>query len=194
MNSEELKKLLYVLRKNKLQYIKKNFSDEELRQKIFEEYLINNKFEYDPKKIPKLFSNNNIQYFTNGVSLYRLNNNFFDTNTTNLVLQKNTKKFEIVDESHFHIYFEFLKEKYGSISSYCDSCYLDKNEQYTYIDYIDLISSEVLTKRFDTDEIDTANLILKNPTYKISNSHPILHAENDIGKVYILGYKNTFKE
>ena len=194
MDNDQLKKILYIIRKKKIECIENKFSEEELRQKIFEEYLINNKFEYDSKKIPRLFSNDNMQCFTNGVSLYRINKNFFDTNTSNLFFQRNIKKFEIVSESHFTTYFKFLKDKYGSISSYCDSCYLDKNKQYTYVDYTDIISGEILTKRFDTDEIDMADSILKNPTYKISNSYPILHAENDIGKVYILGYKNTYKE
>ena len=40
-------------------------------------------------------------------------------------------------------------------------------------------------------QTEAANIILNNPTYYISHNYPILKAESEIGKCYILGFKNN---
>lgn len=187
MNIQNLNNILSFFNKKELEFIKNEISKnqlskQEIIQRIFNYYLRNNKFEYNKEKEPRLYIGDNIEYFTNGVSLYQINSNIF----------KNNNNFKLTNKSMFLTYFDYLSEKYGKIYSCLDKFYTDKN--YLYVDYKDAINHSKIIKRFDADEIEVANIVLENPIYKISNSYPILYAENDIGKVYILGYKNTFKE
>lgn len=201
MTNKEIDKLLTMLDKKTLVEVKKYLYNEKdkIRQKTFEKYLTNNKFGSDLVRMPKLFFSMDKQCFTNGVSLYEINSNFFNTNTSNLSIQKNRKRtynhrFEIKDEMQFNVFFDVLMEKYGLKETNPIEMSLAEEKKYTYVKYFDEESNQIEIRRFDTDEIDKCNIFLNNPKYNISTEMPILYAENDIGKVYILGYKNSMKQ
>jgi len=93
----------------------------------------------------------------------------------------------------FNVFFDVLMEKYGLKETNPIEMSLAEVKKYTYVKYFDEDSKQIEIRRFDTEEIEKCNMFLTNPTYSISTETPILYAENDIGKAYILGYKNTIK-
>ena len=203
MKREEIEKLLSMANKKDLVSIKefllteKEKSDNKLRQSTFEEYLRTNKWGLNVKTTPKLYVEEDVQKFTNGVSLYIINKSFFLTNTPKLI-KANAKgaranhKFEYVDNIYLENYLSKTLLNFSNIFSECTD-YIETREygKYTFVEYHNVIYNEQRIERFDRKETDWANIILNNPTYYISHNCPILKAESDIGKCYILGYKNN---
>ena len=58
------------------------------------------------------------------------------------------------------------------------------------VEYYDEIKQKKITEIFKKVEIDTADILLDNPKYTIYNDKmPILKAESESGKAYIIGCK-----
>lgn len=203
MKREEIDKLLSMLDKKDLVSIKefllveKHKSDNKLRQSAFEEYLITNKFGLNFERTPKLYVGENVQKFMNGVSLYIINKNFFQTNTPKLIKASAkgihaNHRFEYVDEPFFKEYLSKVILGFSNIFSECTD-YIETREydKYTCVEYYNNITKNTCIKKFDRKETDWANIILNNPTYYISHNYPILKAESEIGKCYILGLRNN---
>lgn len=201
MTNKEIEKLLSMLDKKDLINIKKYLLEEQyknnnkLRQRTFEEYLRTNKFGMDMNKTPRIYVDENVQKFTNGISLYIINKNFFNTQTPNLIKgsakgAKSNHRFEYVSNICFAEYLSKILLNFSNIYSELEELYSIDDGKYTYAKYLSSIDNHLHTEKFDSIEVDSANIILNNPKYTISHNCPILKAESDIGKCYILGYKN----
>ena len=201
MTREEIERLLSMANKKDLVSIKefllaeKYKSDNKLRQAAFEEYLRTNKFGLNYNTTPKLYVNAYVQKFSNNVSLYIINKNFFETNTPKLIKARAkgaryNHKFEYVSEDFFQKYISQILFNFSDIFSECTD-YIETREydKYTLVEYYSKVYNEQIIDKFDRRETDWANIILNNPTYYISHNYPILKAESDIGKAYILGLK-----
>lgn len=201
MTNKEIDKLLFMLDKKSLEDVKKYLNREKeiniskIRQKTFENYLTTNKFFINTSTMPKLYVSDSKQIFTNGISIYIINSNFFKTNTKKLQIEKNYKRttahrFEIREKTDFDKYLNYAVSKYGNIESECIDLWDIANTKFTSVEYFNNINNSLHEEKFNTEEINTANILLDNPKYSISHSFPILKAEGKIGKCYILGYKN----
>lgn len=202
MTNKEIEKLLSMLDKKDLSKIREFLLQEQyknnnkLRQKTFEEYLRANKFGLDVNTTPKLYEDENVQKFSNGVSLYIINKNFFNTKTSILVKgsargAKANHRFEHVGDEWFSDILSKILLKYSNIFSDCLDMYAYENSKYTYVEYFNDINKHLQKERFDSEEINTANIILNYPKYTISHNFPILKAESDIGRCYILGFQSS---
>lgn len=202
MTDVELEKLLSMVNKKDLLGIKefllteKEKSDNKKRQSAFEEYLRTNKWGFNDKTVPKLYVDDDAQKFTNCVSIYIINKNFFNTQTPKLIKgcargAKYNHKFEFASDEYFCENLAKILYRFGSSYSECTD-YIETREydKYTYVEYYNSLDSQLCIEKFDRKETDWADIILNNPTYHISHHQPILRAESDIGKCYILGYKN----
>lgn len=203
MKIEEIEKLLSMLDRKDLNSMKefllneKAIKDNQLRQQAFEEYLRTNKWGLNVNTTPKLYIADNVQKFMNGVSLYIINKNFFRTQTPKLIKggakgAKANHRFEYVSEEFFQNYISQILLNFSNIYSECTD-YIETREydKYTYVEYYNDITKNLCIEQFDRRETDWANIILNNPTYYISHNYPILRAESEIGKCYILGYKKN---
>ena len=130
MTKKEIEKLLSMLDKKDLNSMKEFLlseqekKDNQLRQSAFEEYLRTNKFGLNSKTIPKLYASENVQEFTNGVSLYIINKNFFNTQTPKLIKgsAKGTKanhRFDYASEEIFNNYILQILLNFSNIFSEC---------------------------------------------------------------------------
>ena len=187
MKLEEINKLLNMLDANDLISLRKYLLDEkkEIKQKVFEKYLTDSII--DINRIPRLCLDGKKQKFTNGVSLYIINYKYFDTNTNKLNINKNTTydhRFLIESNNKFSNYLNSILFNYGCIDK---EVILKNIKQYSYALHKD--SDDIFQGRFNKKEIEMADILLDNPTYKISSNMPILKAESKMGKAYILGYK-----
>lgn len=202
MTNKEIEKLLSMLDKKDLTKIREFLlyeqytNNNKLRQKTFEEYLRTNKWGLNMDTTPGLYVDENVQKFTNGVSLYIINKNFFNTKTPKLIKgcargAKSNHRFCYATNERFNEYLSKILLNFSNIFSDCLDIYTYENSKYTYVEYFNNIDKHLQTEKFDSKEIDTANIILNNPIYYISHNCPILKAESDIGKCYILGYKNN---
>lgn len=203
MKIEEIEKLLSMLDKKDLNSMKefllneKTKKDNQLRQRAFEEYLRTNKWGLNVNTTPKLYIDDNVQKFMNGVSLYIINKNFFRTQTPKLIkgcarCAKSNHRFEYVSEEFFEKLIPKILLNFSNIYSECTD-YIETREydKYTCVEYYNVITENTCIEKFDRRETDWANIILNNPTYYISHNYPILRAESDVGKCYILGLRNN---
>lgn len=203
MTNKEIDKLLSMLDRKDLLSMKKFLlsekekKDNQFRQSTFEEYLRTNKFGFNLKTTPKLYSDNNIQKFMNGASLYIINKNFFRTQTPKLIKgsargAKANHRFEYVSEEFFQKYIENILLNFSDIFTECtDYVQAREHDNYTLVKYYNNITKNKCIEKFDRKETDWADIILNHPTYYISHNFPILKAESEIGKCYILGYKKN---
>ena len=201
MTNKEIEKIFSMLNKNDLTSLR-NFllkeqdkNNNKVRQKTFEEYLRTNICGLNTTTTPKLYVDDNVQKFTNGVSLYIINKNFFNVKTPTLIKgnakgTRSNHRFEYVSNKCFYNYVSKILLQFSNIFSDCIDIYeIAGNERYTYVDYLSAIDNHIYTEKFNSKEIDTANIILDNPKYTISHNCPLLKAESEIGKCYILGFK-----
>ena len=117
--------------------------------------------------------------------------------TTYLSFEKNkarktSHRFKLVSKEEINNYVSKFEEKLGFnefdiLSMECWSVLA--NTRYD-VEYYDQINKKKKTEIFRRTEIDTADILLDNPKYTIYNdTMPILKAESEIGKAYIIGCK-----
>lgn len=195
MTNTDIDKIISLLDKKSLEEVKdylikeKERNIRKARQDAFDKYLTTNKFGYDIGRIPKIYISDNEQKFTNGVSLYIINKNFFKTNTSKLtsVGRKThySHRFEYISQDKIQKYFDSIIRYYGLLEC---SCEFSTEDKFVLASFHNPITNNKETRKFDKYEIDMVNIILDNPVFKISESNLVLKAESDIGKVYILGF------
>lgn len=201
MTNKEIDKLISILDKKNLDELKKYLLKEKelntnkLRQKTFEKYLTTNVLSYNDKSLPKLYSEKNIQIFTNYISIYIINKNFFKTNTPYLSREKNNSrtlphKYELVTIDEINSLLKKIKMNIGQ----CEFDILTmenniKKPNIYEVEYYDDVDKKKKNVSFSKKEIDTADILLNYPKYIIYKKTPIIKAESEIGKCYILGYK-----
>lgn len=205
MTNKEIEKMLNFLDNEQLEELKKYLLSEKkknnniLRQKAFEKYLTTNIFGLDGSTLPSIYSDvkDNIQIFTNFASIYILNKNFLNMITSYLSFEKNkarktSHRYKLVSKEEINKYLGKFEEKLGFhefdiLSMECWSVLA--STQYE-VEYYDKEKEKKITEIFRKVEIDTADIILDNPKYTIYNdTMPILKAESEIGKAYIIGCK-----
>lgn len=204
MTNNEIDKLISILDKKNLDELKKYLLKEKelntnkLRQKTFEKYLTTNILGYNDKSLPKLYSEKNIQIFSNYISIYIINKNFFKTDTLYLSREKNNSRkinhrFQLVTKNEIN---SLLKKMQMNLGQYkVDILSIESGnirDPYEYkIEYYDELYDKKQIVSFSKKEIDTADILLDNPKYTYCQNY-IIEAESEIGKAYILGL-NPFK-
>lgn len=200
MTNKDIDKLLSLLDKKNLEEVKnylineKERNIEAVKQNAFERYLTTNKFGYDRGRIPKIFMNKSVQQFTNGNSLYIINSNFFKTNIGKLAkVDRKTHyshRFEYVSEEKIKKYLNSIIKYYGDRENECE---FSTDDKFILATFYNSITQCEETIKFDKYEIDIVNRILENPVFRISESNPVLKAESNSGKAYILGFTSYKK-
>lgn len=205
MTNKEIEKILNFLDNEKLEELKRYLLTEKkrnnniLRQKAFEKYLTTNIFGLDGSTLPSIYigSKDNVQIFTNFASIYILNKNFLNMETSYLSFEKNkarktSHRYKLVSKEEMNEYVSKFEEKLGCfpydiLSMECWSVLASTRYD---VEYYDEIKQKKITEIFKKVEIDTADILLDNPKYTIYNDKiPILKAESNIGKAYIIGCK-----
>ena len=205
MTNKEIEKILNFLDNEKLEELKRYLLTEKkrnnniLRQKAFEKYLTTNIFGLDGSTLPSIYigSKDNVQIFTNFASIYILNKNFLNMETSYLSFEKNkarktSHRYKLVSKEEMNEYLSKFEEKLGFnqfdiLSMECWSVLASTRYD---VEYYDEIKQKKITEIFKKVEIDTADILLDNPKYTIYNDKmPILKAESEIGKAYIIGCK-----
>lgn len=177
LDEKTLEELLYRAQQKALA----NF--DESRQRAFEQYLFNGKANkksiyFDDKVQEKIV-------FSNGISLYYVNYNFLSINSP--VIIRNSLLNEVKIEEIFNI----EKQINNNIIKWIDTEWFSENAKYTMVEANGSLSGgqNLVTATFKTSEIVSADAILNKPRYQIDENYPILLAESEVGKAYILGYK-----
>jgi len=205
VTNKEIEKILNFLDNEKLEELKRYLLTEKkrnnniLRQKAFEKYLTTNIFGLDGSTLPSIYigSKDNVQIFTNFASIYILNKNFLNMETSYLSFEKNkarktSHRYKLVSKEEMNEYVSKFEEKLGFnqfdiLSMECWSVLASTRYD---VEYYDEIKQKKITEIFKKVEIDTADILLDNPKYTIYNDKmPILKAESEIGKAYIIGCK-----
>lgn len=205
MTNKEIEKILNFLDNEKLEELKRYLLTEKkrnnniLRQKAFEKYLTTNIFGLDGSTLPSIYigSKDNVQIFTNFASIYILNKNFLNMETSYLSFEKNkarktSHRYKLVSKEEMNEYVSKFEEKLGFnqfdiLSMECWSVLASTRYD---VEYYDEIKQKKIIEIFRKVEIDTADILLDNPKYTIYNDKmPILKAESEIGKAYIIGCK-----
>lgn len=205
MTNKEIEKILNFLDNEKLEELKRYLLTEKkrnnniLRQKAFKKYLTTNIFGLDGSTLPSIYigSKDNVQIFTNFASIYILNKNFLNMETSYLSFEKNkarktSHRYKLVSKEEMNEYVSKFEEKLGFnqfdiLSMECWSVLASTRYD---VEYYDEIKQKKITEIFKKVEIDTADILLDNPKYTIYNDKmPILKAESEIGKAYIIGCK-----
>ncbi len=91
-----------------------------MRQKAFEKYLTTNIFGLDGSTLPSIYigSKDNVQIFTNFASIYILNKNFLNMETSYLSFEKNkarktSHRYKLVSKEEMNEYVSKFEEKLG---------------------------------------------------------------------------------
>lgn len=206
MTNKEIEKMLDFLDNEKLEELKKYLLTEKkrntsvLRQKTFEKYLTTNIWGLNDKTMPLIYSDTNtdkVQIFTNIASIYILNKSFLNMTSNILSSEKNkarktSHRFKMVSKEEINKYLKKSEEKLGfySYDILSMECSNGLATRFYEVQYLNEIEQKLNTERFRKSEIDTADILLDNPKYTIYNDKfPILKAESEIGKAYIMGCK-----
>jgi len=206
MTNKEIEKMLNFLDNNQLEQLKKYLLSEKkknnsiLRQKTFEKYLTTNIMGLDDRSMPSICSDvhdDKIQIFTNFASIYILNKSFLNIQTNYLSFEKNkarktSHRFKLVSKEEINNYVSKFEEKLGfnEFDILSMECWSVLARTRYDVEYYDQIKQKKITEIFKKVEIDTADILLDNPKYTIYNDKmPILKAESEIGKAYIIGCK-----
>lgn len=191
MKNEEIDRLLFVMGNDvdKFKGLRELLQDEKLknRQEVFKEYLnTEDSVIKEGKKVsPLLFYNDVETIFTNSISLYVVKSQFFKPSIEEISSNNERKKFKLVEKEEINNLLNKVENFYGNIDELCD----------LWGDPINTVESEfaflgeLYRDYFNQQEIDVCNQILNDPIYRNSVSDPILKAESEIGKAYILGKK-----
>lgn len=184
------KKDWYLAKKKLLQ--QKSENDEKQRQELISKYL-NNRV-HGINKSPLLYSEQDSMICSNGASLYIFKRGFDGTKNYALKKQHDGKQINLEQG------FELVKDKTVLVNLH--SKVKDKITHLLDIDYFEhidedrikftvcCINNTIIQFIFSANEIETAKILLDNPKFKMDIKMPILYAENNLGKAYILGHKN----
>lgn len=202
MTDKEIDKLLSIVEKEDLKNLKKVLEKEKeknkenLLQKTFEKYLTTNVNGLNNKTLPRLYEENGKQIFMNGISLYIINSNLFKTNTK--VLDEAVNRRRTAAHQYKLASLNEMNQFINKMESYTSPIFhypVDLKDSYIEKDImtVEFLVGENLhsSYSFPSNEIKTCNILLNNPEYTVSYLNPILEADSDIGKCYILGYKKN---
>ena len=134
-------------------------------------------------KTPTLFcETENGQIFSNGkTSLFYLNKKVFDPNILNYSKLEKKRDVVIAQPEDFNQYLEKIKQYKGTWYTQKD---VNVNNPFTTVYTKD-------DEQFSKNAYKLLKMLLQNPTIYISSSHvPVMFAENEYGKAYILGRTN----
>lgn len=208
MTNNDIDKLLEILDNKGLEELKsylikeKNRNTCALRQRTFEKYLMTNLWGDNIVKLPGIYVDDTVQIFTNCASIYIINKNFFNFNSSNLAEEKNKKRtyshrYRLVTKE---VMDKFIKKYEENLGTGCfDILFMESRASsivpFYDVSYVDTLTDTLTTETFSKKEIDVADILLDNPGYVIYNGDmPIIKAESEIGKAYILGCKKRTKK
>lgn len=198
MTEKEIQNLLNLLDKKGLEETKKYLINEKNKfnenEKInkFENYITNKGIKSD-----RINSNGTYYYddtknliFTNGISIYYINPNLaqlFEPVILRHRLNKTQPQWHHRINLMNEVMLKSFKKKIDSLEdNFVPAQFLSTNSRYGFIH---TFTSEAgnIKFAFSSREIEISDTILDEPKYEIGIHSPILHAENEFGKVYILG-------
>ena len=200
MENSEIDKLLTLIDLKDLEKVRefllkeKEKNNTKIRQLALEEYLTHSIFSLKNRTNPSLYIGDYTCIFTNNVSIYIVNKKYFNLKATYLKKLSLThlNTFENISKKDSELIINYTKKINNQI--YVEPLSIQRKTANIIKD--NTISVQYLYNKnkhidyFSENEINLANQILDNPTFKISVQNPILKAESDIGKCYILGVKN----
>lgn len=195
MTNEDIDRLLFFLddkgsdceRTIELLLEEKRKNNDKNRQEAFMDYIDTRVISSKNRKkfTPILsYSDENVM-FANGISLYIVKSQFLKPSIEELDSNIKRKKFKLVPQHEMNVLLVKIERFYGKNDELCDLWYDSSNTVETEFNYI----GKLYTDHFRAKEIDMCNRILNEPIYKNSIDSPILKAESEIGKAYILGRK-----
>lgn len=203
MTNIDIDKLLDILDNKGLEELRsylikeKNRNNSALRQRTFEKYLMTNLWGDNIARLPGIYIDDTVQIFTNCASIYIISKNFFNHNSSKLAQEKNKKRtyshrYKLVTKEAMDSFIKKFEENLGTCCFDIISMESRNIETASFYDvsYVDTLTERLTTETFSKKEIDTADILLGNPGYVIYNGEmPIIKAQSEIGKAYILGCK-----
>jgi len=166
---------------------KKRKNNDEKRQNAFEKYLAtpnilgsSSKIYFDPKSI----------IFSNGISIYIVRTEYFKINNCSFISNNKDKKFKIVEFREINKYVDKINNLYKKFEN---SCLLYESFGTVTAEWYDEMCGKLNIDNFYAKEVEFCDSILDEPLYRISESNPILKAESEIGKAYIIGKQRCQK-
>ena len=203
MTNNEIDKLLNMLDSKTLNEVKefllkqKNKNINNLRQRTFENYMCSSdkKFSYTTKDNGTVvFEDMDNITFSNGISLYVLNKNLVNINSPKIINNMTNKGVKLqhrinkITIDKLKNIFEMLKQYQTDFAPTFDK-QIDLKCTWYSVYSLHGFGYRRIEPAFNSKEVDTANILLDNPNFKMDIKNPLLYGENDNGKVYILGYK-----
>ena len=206
MTNKEIDKLLDMLDKKGLEQVKKYLNNEKEKnnknefQRDFEKYITNQDRNVSGlgKDGTVLNIRDDMIVFSNGISIYYVNNGVYNINSEKV--RKGLDSYK--GKHHIRKVYNGTIEKYEKALARLAGTELDfKDISETFevpltIEYIGdfamvtyAIGNDLIEERFNLSEFKYADKILKEPSYKICRNNAILYGESEVGKVYILGRK-----
>lgn len=195
MTNLEIDKLLKMLDKEDLDEIRayliseKNKKTSDLKQRKFNEYmntgLNDSQNTYICEKEDKII-------FSNGISIYYLNKNIVNNKSLKMCKNSDTqgviKKLTNKQLSLFEKNIKIRTSKLVPVS--LKPQYIEHRGIPCVNLSIILDEAKIIEFYFKEKEVETANILLDNPNYKMDIYSPLLYGESNNGKVYILGLKH----
>lgn len=198
MTIEEANKLLDLLNKNKLEQLREFIENQKIihcdfkRQKTFEEYMDCRNYErnpvlYEDQKNGKII-------FSNRYSLYYVNSNYLNANSLKIMRNPfggrvDLEHIQEMEDKIKKYITNLIEAEYFTVST----TKVIQKPFYVYDVPTTLVESTIPGKLVEThftqQEIEFADIILDRPKYKVDENSPLLLAESEVGKAYILGYR-----
>ena len=150
----------------------------DLNKEFIEHMIEINKYDF---QTPTLFcETENGQIFSNGkTSLFYLNKKIFDTSILNYIKLEKKREVILAQPEDFNEYLEKIKQYKGSWYG---------QEALTVNDSCRTVYTKDFEKQFSKNAYKLLKMLLKNPTIYISADRiPVMFAENEHGKAYIVG-------
>lgn len=198
MTNNEIDKLLGMLDEKTLEQVKKYLikerekNNKNLRQRTFESYMCNSgkKFAFNDAEGTYICEKSSSIIFTNGVSIYYMNKNLVNIDSTKIIKKSTnnlTQYHKRINELYDELLNKFEKKLKAFISELKNAQIDDTYINESLIKFLIADMHEYVENIFRKKEIEIANILLNNPTYKMDLHSPLLYGESNIGKVYILG-------
>ena len=205
MTNKEIEKLLDILDKKSLDEVRtylnkeKEKNSENIRMSAFETYITNKGIKAGSRSSTYYGRKNDNEFiFTNGISIYYVNEKFYSS-VSNL-LYKIVKSQENKILAWVHRSYSMPLEKINKLekslqrykTNFIEAQYkenIDKN--YTLLQNFDERFDTSIEHHFQRREIELSQKLLGESKLFIDERNPLAYTETDLGRCYILGIKNS---
>ncbi len=197
MTNSEIDKLLKMLDKNGLDEIRtyliseKNKKTSDLIQRKFDEYM-NTYVALNGSQNTYICDNEDKIIFSNGISLYYLNKDIVNIKSLKICRNSNLQNtIKRLTSKQLLLFEKNINYRISKLVSVLLNPQYMIHRNFPCAEFSILLDeAKIIEFYFQEKEVETADILLDNPNYKMDIYNPLLYGESNNGKVYILGFKN----